>query len=300
VSIPAPKSLILDLLSTLRRGAMPVRALLEAAVLFGISPNSLRVSLARLLATEQVERDSRGRYRLGKASAAIDGHLQSWRRAAERMIDWPGGDEDRASWIGVHRLAGRRRSREGRHAAWALQLAGFRELAPGLSIRPDNLRGGVEGVRSSLYMLGLTADTRVFALRELDASSEADARALWSGSELAAGYAQLRAELECSRAGLRALPSEHAMVESFLLGGRAIRTIALDPLLPSPIVDRGALAALIEDARGYEQAGRACWSDLLARHGLVPRRAPADARVGDATRALPSPDTRTPNEGALA
>ncbi|MEO2236657.1 MAG: hypothetical protein ABGW95_00195, partial [Candidatus Poseidoniia archaeon] len=48
---PSSKSLILDLLSTLRRGAMPVRALVAAGELFDITPNSLRVSLARLCST---------------------------------------------------------------------------------------------------------------------------------------------------------------------------------------------------------------------------------------------------------
>ena len=86
---PSPKSLILDLLSTLRRGAMPVRALVAAGEIFGITPNSLRVSLARLFSTGQVERDARGRYRLGDAAQAIDGHVQLWRRAHERMRDWP-------------------------------------------------------------------------------------------------------------------------------------------------------------------------------------------------------------------
>ena len=38
----SPRSLILDLLSTLSRGSMPVRALVRAGDLFGISENNLR------------------------------------------------------------------------------------------------------------------------------------------------------------------------------------------------------------------------------------------------------------------
>ena len=56
---------MLDLLSTLPRGAMPVRALVAAGDLFGISENSVRVTLARLLADRLVARDDRGAYRLG-------------------------------------------------------------------------------------------------------------------------------------------------------------------------------------------------------------------------------------------
>ena len=45
----SPRSLILDLLSTLRRGAMPVRALIRAGEMFEIPENTLRVALARLV-----------------------------------------------------------------------------------------------------------------------------------------------------------------------------------------------------------------------------------------------------------
>ena len=96
---PSPKSLILDLLSTLRRGAMPVRALVAAGEIFAISQNSLRVSLARLCNSGQVERDARGRYRLGDAARAIDDHVQSWRRAPERMRDWELTAAGRGTWV---------------------------------------------------------------------------------------------------------------------------------------------------------------------------------------------------------
>jgi len=66
---PSAKSVILDLLSTLRRGSMPVRALIEAGALFGFSGNHVRVTLARLRRSGLVERDERGRYRLGASAA---------------------------------------------------------------------------------------------------------------------------------------------------------------------------------------------------------------------------------------
>ena len=75
---PTARSLVLDLLSTLRRGSMPVRALVEAGTLLGIEENNVRVSLARLYTSGRVERDERGRYRLGPAVAAISGRLRSW------------------------------------------------------------------------------------------------------------------------------------------------------------------------------------------------------------------------------
>jgi len=44
---PTAKSLTIDLLSTLRGGSMPVRALVASGALFGIAENNVRVTLAR-------------------------------------------------------------------------------------------------------------------------------------------------------------------------------------------------------------------------------------------------------------
>ena len=65
---PTARSFILDLLSTLRSGSMPVAALVEAGGLFGIAENNVRVALTRMRSSGQVERDARGRYRLGAAA----------------------------------------------------------------------------------------------------------------------------------------------------------------------------------------------------------------------------------------
>ena len=93
---PTASSLTLDLLSTLRRGTMSVRALIEAGSLLGIEENNIRVSLARLYASGRVERDDRGRYRLGPSVAAISGRLRSWRDIGQRQIAW------RGEWLAVH------------------------------------------------------------------------------------------------------------------------------------------------------------------------------------------------------
>ena len=49
---------------------MPVRALVAAGRSFGIAENSIRVALTRLHAAGTVERDERGRYRLGARAEA--------------------------------------------------------------------------------------------------------------------------------------------------------------------------------------------------------------------------------------
>ena len=270
---PTPKSLILDLLSTLGRGSAPVRALVASGHLFGIAENSLRVALTRLLAEGLVERDARGRYRLGPGAAGVARQIRSWRDVEDRLRPWGG------SWIALHgtRLApGPPRQRRQRQRA--LRLLGFRSLEAGLELRPDNLEGGIDAVRERLAALGLDGSTRVFVLTQLDATSEARARGLWDAATLVQRYRDTRARLAASSARLPDLPRDAAMAESFRLGGAAIRQLVLDPLLPEPIVPRAERRQLLNALRGYDRLGRRIWTGWLGANSDDPAQCPAGVR----------------------
>ena len=269
---PRPKSLILDLLSTLRRGSMPVAALVEAAGLFGIAEGSLRVALSRLLAEGRVERDERGAYRLGPAAAPLQGLVGGWRGLESRARAW------RGEWIGVQARASESARGAGRPAARALHLLGFRPFTPELQLRPANLREGLEGVRERLLELGLPEACPVFALSGLDPTHDARARGLWDAAALERDYREARVELEASGARLPGLGEALAMTESFRLGGRVLQQLVLDPLLPEPLVDVGARRALASAMRDYDRLGRAAWAPFLGRHGVPHFEAPAQAR----------------------
>ncbi len=278
---PRAKSLILDLLSSVRRGSMPVRALVAAGNLFGIAGNSVRVALVRLLGSGLVERDERGRYRLGPDADAVNQRIRSWRRIENAQIPWHG------EWVGVHDAArppARARSPRSRQKnPRALRFLGFRWLEADLALRPANLRGGIAGVRKQLRQLGLTPGALVFSLRELDAGTEARAMALWDGAALARAYEQSHRALIASEGRLRRLPRDRAMAESFLLGGKIIRQLALDPLLPEPLAPAAPRNRVLEAMRRYDGLGRECWADFLASFGVPHLRAPADVRLGEAT-----------------
>ncbi len=300
---PTASSFVLDLLVTLKQGSMPVRALVEAGRRFGIAENSLRVALARLLARGRVERDARGRYRLGPGAEPVRSQVVSWRRLTSRQRPWDG------SWLMVHlpvvsEAARRRRSER------ALRLLGLRALEPALRLRPDNLQGGVEdarerlvalgldsgahvfeargldGARERLLALGLDPRARVFQARGLDDASDAEARRLWDVEALEAGYAASLEELERSARRLPDLPEAEAMVESFLLGGRMIRQLVLDPLLPEEILPSQGRDALVAAMRAYDRAGRRCWARFLDRYSVPHLGAPADTRIAEGTRGL--------------
>ncbi|HYC01125.1 MAG TPA: PaaX family transcriptional regulator C-terminal domain-containing protein [Candidatus Limnocylindrales bacterium] len=269
---PKPKSIILDLLSTLRGRPAPVRLFVAAAELFGIEESSVRVALARLHAAGMVERDERGAYRLGAAAEPIQGQVRSWRHVEGRLTSWHG------AWQAAS-FARAVRGREQRLQQRAIQFTGMRELAPGLWVRPDNLTGGLAATRENLIRLGLPVP--VFRISDLDPAAQARACRLWPVEELRAGYRACIEELEASAARLPAMEVGAAMVESFLLGGQAIRRIVLDPLLPEAMVPAAERRALLATMTRYDLAGRACWARFMRGFGLPTAAAPMDQRLGE-------------------
>jgi phenylacetic acid degradation operon negative regulatory protein len=269
---PTAKSLTLDLLSSLRGQAMPVRALVGAGALFGISAESIRVALVRLCSSGTIERNEPGQYRLTAAAQPVQEHVSGWTKTEERTVPWRGG------WIGVHtaRLERSDRTRLRRRDR-ALQFLGFAALEPHLFVRPDNLRGGVDAVRSQLQRLGVEPAALVFAIAQLDPEADARARRLWDGQALGRDYRELTTVLARSAARLDGLPLREAMVESFILGGKAIRQMAIDPLLPEPIAPVGERAALIEALRGYDRLGRSYWRTFMKSHGAPHLQTPRAA-----------------------
>lgn len=275
---PAPKSLILDLLGTMRPGAsMPVAALVEAAGLFGIPENNVRVALARLLEAGRVARDERGRYSHGAGALPIGRRVRGWRDLTGRVRTWRGG------WVGV--LCGPAERRRQRRRREVLRLLGFQALERTLWLRPDNLTVPLGDLRAELVGLGLPAGDLVCRLADLDAASERRARGLWDVAAIQRGHRASLRRLDTSAARLPHLPEREAMVESFLIGGEVLRTLVLDPLLPEsicPTADRDRVLARMRD---YDRAGRLAWARLLERHDVPCLRAPVDAHARPAALA---------------
>lgn len=234
---------------------MPIAALVSAAALFGVPGGSLRVAVTRLLAEGQLERAGRGNYRLGGNALAVDRHATGWRNCEARLRRWDG------RWIAVHG-AGPDPASE-RALAWL----GFEALRPGLLLRPDNWKGGVDATRDELRGLGLAQEALVFRLDALSPAEEAAARGLWDLEALVRGYRFARSELARSARTLANAPEADAMVESFLLGGDVIRQLARDPMLPEALVPCEERRAVIAEMRLYDRAGRRAWASFMARHG---------------------------------
>jgi phenylacetic acid degradation operon negative regulatory protein len=263
------KSLVLDLLSTMRSGSMPVSLLVRAGEAFGIDQNSVRVTVARLHARGLVERDERGHYRLGRGAASTMTRVAAWRSLGEATRKWAGG------WVAVHTAAIPRSDRCAlRRTRRALRLFSFEELSSGLLVRPDNLKPSLAELREELSELGLDSRAACFALSALDPVREQQARELWDLGALSRAYRDSLARLEQSRHRLGRLDESAAMVESFVVGGSVLRQLVQDPLLPDELLPGHERRALIEAMKEYDAIGRACWAPFMQRHGVAVRATP--------------------------
>lgn len=262
---PTAKRIVLELMSVADQHEASIATLIPACAVLGVGDNSVRVALARLVAAGTVELAGRGRYRLGRAARAMTRQVTSWREVEKQVRRWDG------TWACAHLGALSRTDRGAlRRRDRALRLLGFRALERDLVVRPDNLVGGVGALRDRLYALGLEATAPVFRADELDAATEARARALWAGDRLSEGYADTCARIDRWLVAVDDLEPRAAAREAFFFGGDVLRAIVFDPRLPEPLVDVGARRAMVDAAKRLDATGRRLWARLFGvPHGLV-------------------------------
>jgi phenylacetic acid degradation operon negative regulatory protein len=250
-----PRRVVLKLLLAAEPGAaLSTREAIQAGACLGLSENSLRVAIARLRRTGLLQAESRGRYALGPAALGLAAEVRRWRAGEGRVRGWSG------AWIGVQSAGlGRSDRRLVRARERALGLLGLRPLLPALAIRPDNLEGGVEGVRTRLATLMEAPWPTVFVISSLDAATESRARGLWPAAALARRYRQQAEKLQHWLHRADRLPLARAAREAFLIGDEAIRDLVFDPLLPAPLVDVAARAHYTEQLRQFDARGQALW-----------------------------------------
>ena len=252
---PSARKLILGLLLAADDHPLSAQEAISACGLFDITENNVRVTLARLVADGMVEISGRGSYRLGLSAAGVAAQVATWHDADQRLRPWQGG------YVTAHvgplgrsdRKALVRRER-------ALSFLGLRELERDLFLRPDNLQGGVSGVRARLTALGADPEMLVFAAAEFDAQRQAALPQLWDVAALEAQYAEGRQRLESWLAHQHRLSADDAARESYLLGGAAIRCLVYDPWLPEQMIDAEARHAYVETVKRFDAAGKRIWN----------------------------------------
>jgi phenylacetic acid degradation operon negative regulatory protein len=256
VKTVSPKSLLLDLLRV-APAPVPVRWLVSIGALFGFEQNALRVALTRLVGLGLVENDERGSYRLAAGSDVVARLVADWRLGDERIRPW------RGAWLCVHHPRGVERTRRAKSQR-ALERLGFREGLDGLWVRPHNLRRARASIASDLVELGLAEGAAAFVARDFPAEAVAAWKAsLWQTDQLRAGWRRSATEIERSTRRIGTIPKQAALVESFLVGGDAIRLLAIDPLLPDEILDGADRRRLFEAMSSYDQLGQSIWNEFF-------------------------------------
>jgi phenylacetic acid degradation operon negative regulatory protein len=266
-----PRSLVLDLLRVTDGRAVPVSMLVEISELFGFSGNALRVAVARLCSSNLIESDARGFYRLTRPAGVLAGHVEEWRLGEKRVRAW------RGEWLAVSLPPGTERAARS-SSQRALARLGFRDALPGLWLRPDNLSPAGSAWFDKLCQLGLDASAEWVVLRQGSAALETRLRnEVWNTRELVSGYRDMTEQLERSELRVEAAPMQHALHDTFQLGGSAIRLLATDPLLPEEIVPSVERARLTATMLRYDVLGRKIWRRAL--EGVRLHAAPAHAAV---------------------
>lgn len=254
---PNARQIIMGLLGAELEHPLTARQVVMACRIFGIADNSARVALARLNAAGLVESAERGSYQLGNAASGLASDIATWREAEARLAPWTG------RYLMVHsgalgrtdRTALRRRER-------ALGILGLKALERDLYVRPDNLSGGVDKIRHRLQLLGLEPDAAVFIASDFDSQREQRLHGLWDTAGLNHLYREQTGLLTRWLGKADSLELEDAARESFLLGGRSIRQIVFDPLLPPPLVDAEARHQFIETVKHFDRVGHGIWRRL--------------------------------------
>ena len=255
------KAVVLEVLSageSIYKGTLPVRSLVQAASVFDIAENSVRVAIVRLRAEGLLESPGRGEYRLGPSAQVVNDKIHGWRTVSSRVGDWDG------AWAAVFTADLSRTDRPAlRRRLRALRFLGFEELKPGLFLRPNNLTPGIDGIRDELVALGLDADASVFRMQELNPEQEQRARAMWDSPRLEQTYSKLHGDLTVSMDRLEELPLNDSVREAFLLGREGIRHVVLDPLLPEPLVDEDKRSSMVGILQDYCDKGLNLWARFL-------------------------------------
>ena len=252
-----PRRLILNLMLTDMSRPLSVRDAITAGELFGIRESSVRVAMTRLSADGFIEASDRGVYVLGPAARDLAEDVSRWRSSLKSLRRW------RGQWVAVHCGALGRSDRTAlRHRERVLALTGFRELEPGLFLRPDNLAGGVESLRQRLHALGLDAQALVFVVKQLDCANEERARELWPATQINRDYVRSRDRMQRWLDRCDQLELDVAAREAFVMGDAAIRQMVFDPLLPDALVDADARRSFFDTLLAYDAAGQEIWRRL--------------------------------------
>jgi phenylacetic acid degradation operon negative regulatory protein len=259
-----PRSAILDLLSPRGRRPISAAAIVGACALFGISSNNTRVALARLVADGRLEKVGPASYALSEDAEAFNRRVLAWSQIDRLEKGW------NAKWMMVH-LQNPPSTRTREYARRAYRFARVAEVNPTLAARPDNLRLNHYDLRDTLITFGLEGPFFISCAEVDDYTASHWVMNLWHADRLRAAHNRMAARIEASFVRLGKLPFEKALVESFIVGGEAIRALVMDPLLPEIFMPGRERNLMLQLMRAYDKVGRILWRQFNERFEDPPK-----------------------------
>ena len=257
----SPARLILDLLDADPAAMSSAQRIVAAGSVFDFSQNQMRVALSRLTSERLLRKIARGHYALSPEAEKLHKEIQRWHHLDQSIVPWTG------DWgVVVCGNLAAESSALFRAQQRALSMRGLRRWRPGLWLRPNNLKGGLQQLVSDLQALGLDAIQGSFVMSETDAASYKELLSLWNTEQINSEYSARRQTLGSAILRLQDTVSpmrSNILMETMELGSDTIRFLLKDPLLPDGLTDSQARANLVSCMEHYDRLGRELWQTFI-------------------------------------
>lgn len=251
------KSLLLDVLRSTQTTAWPVKKLIEVAGMFDIRESAVRVTLSRLVARGLIETNEPGSYLITSAYDPVRNWIDDWKAGERRVVEW------NRQWLCVYPPTSVRK-KDWQALDKAARRLGFRLVQERLWVRPDNLAMTLHRMNELLdVMSGVTSLVFATATQLHADNQDLTLESLWDRSSLEQEYKQCTLRLKRSMSQQQDPKSSDALRESILVGGEAIRLLAVDPLLPNEMIDTALRAELDTTTRIYNDMYHQSWTNFL-------------------------------------
>lgn len=251
------KSLLLDLLRASEPKTCPVSFLVEIGHIFGISENSIRVTITRLLGKKIIEQDERGYYRLLDAENPLREWVSGWLSGEDRVVAWEG------SWLSLS-IAPSLKAKELKSIEVAAFRLGFREVWRKYWLRPDNLAKDNKTLRRQITrMSGVSAFILTSSDQVLLADDSVGIESLWDVRVLQENYRTQISALKKRLSNPKKYSIETVVKDTFTIGGDVIYLLAVDPLLPQEMIDTQLRGELTQLMYRYDRSFRPVWDNAF-------------------------------------
>lgn len=251
------RGLVLDLLFAEPEAVMSTKQLVQAAQLFEIRENNIRVALTRLSTEGLIESAGRGNYCLTHQAKQISQPSLNQMKELKATRPWSGG------YLAVHTGALGRVDRTAlKQRERTLRLNGFRELQHDLFIRPDNLAESFDSTRERLVHTGLDSHAAMLVASSFDALSQQKIPALWDCQALNERYVETSTHIQQWLTTMQELELDVATREALLIGRQAIPLLLTDPVLPESFIDATARTQFAQDVLQLDQVGHELWQQF--------------------------------------